>query len=319
MKILIIGGAGYIGSHVALEFLNKNYEVKIFDNLSTGELENVPPQAEFVKGDILDAAALAQAVKNVSAIVHLAAKKAVGESMLKPEIYSINNITGTLNILNAATAANIKNFIFSSSASVYGIPEKMPITEETPLGPINYYGFTKLEIERFLAWYDKLKGIKFAALRYFNAVGYDAQGRIRGKEKNPQNLLPLVMEAANGTRAEIQIFGNDYPTPDGTCLRDYIHVSDLAEAHVQALDFLQNGGQSGPVNLGTGKGYSVLEVVNRAIEITGKKINYKFAPRRPGDPAVLLADASRAGDKLSWQAKHSSLDNIIKTTWAIYK
>jgi dTDP-4-dehydrorhamnose reductase len=218
LNILIIGGAGYIGSHVAREMLDQGQRVTVYDNLSSGLKANLFPEEEFIQGDILDYPGLIRAAKGgFDALIHLAAFKAAGESMLKPEKYSVNNITGTLNILNAAAEAGIKHIVFSSSAAVYGEPEYLPIDERHPCRPENYYGFTKLEIERFLGWYERLKGIRFAALRYFNAAGYDVKGRITGLERNPANLIPVVMEeAAAGMRSEVQVFGNDYPTPDGT-------------------------------------------------------------------------------------------------------
>ncbi|MGN1062891.1 MAG: UDP-glucose 4-epimerase GalE, partial [Alphaproteobacteria bacterium] len=258
MNILVIGGAGYIGSHVVKNLLDKGFFVTVFDDMSTGQTENLFQKADFVQGNILDTIALGKVMsRHFDAVVHLAAKKAVGESMENPEKYAINNITGTLNILNAMAEHQVKNFVFSSSAAVYGIPEYMPVDEKHPLNPINFYGFTKLEIERFLPWYHQLKGINYIALRYFNAVGYDADGAVKGLEKNPQNLLPIVMEVATGQRAVMNVFGNDYDTPDGTCIRDYIHVSDLAEAHIAALTYLADGGESQSLNLGTGQGLSV--------------------------------------------------------------
>lgn len=226
MKALIIGGAGYIGSHVARHFLDNGHKVTVFDNLSTGQMVNIFSDEDFIRGDILNPAELDNAMSGgYDLIIHLAAFKAAGESMIKPEKYSVNNITGTINILNSAVKAGIPNLVFSSSAAVYGEPAYLPIDEEHPKNPENYYGYTKLAIEQFLGWYDKLKGLKFAALRYFNAAGYDGKGRIKGLERNPANLLPIIMEAAAGIRDRLSIFGNDYPTPDGTCIRDYIHIS----------------------------------------------------------------------------------------------
>ncbi len=318
MRVLVIGGAGYIGSHVVLSLLQQGHEVTVFDNLSTGRRENLFPEVRFIEGDILDEEVLQKAVDQTQAVVHLAAKKAVGESMAFPEKYTVNNICGTLNILNAMAKAHVRYFIFSSSAAVYGMPPVSLIDEDIPTNPINFYGFTKLEIERFLSWYDRLKEIRFVSLRYFNAVGYDSQGRVKGLEKNPQNLLPIVMETALGIRPEMFIYGNDYPTPDGTCIRDYIHVSDLASAHVAALSHLACDGSSEILNLGTGKGHSVLELVKRSIEITGKNIPYRFAPRRSGDPATLTASSLKAKEILSWTPAFSDLDTIIRTTWQVY-
>ena len=320
MHILVIGGAGYIGSHVVKELLKHNVQVTVYDDLSTGQEINLFPGTSFVKGSILDISLLKQSMnQNVDGVIFLAAKKAVGESMQNPEKYSTNNLIGTINVLNAMLESGVKKFIFSSSAAVYGAPQYLPIDEKHPVNPMSFYGFTKLATERLLIWYDELKGIHFIALRYFNAVGYDAEGDIKGLEKNPQNLLPIIMEVACQKREKLNIFGNDYDTPDGTCLRDYIHVTDLATGHWKALEYLENGGKSEIVNLGTGKGISVMEMVKKTQEIIGKDIPYSFEPRRPGDPAVVVATAQKAKELLNWQAEHSNLDNIIQTTWAVYK
>ena len=239
MRILVIGGAGYIGSHVARAFLDRGYAVTVFDNFQTGLRENLFHDAAFVYGDIMRPEQLRAAMREgFDGCVHLAALKAAGQSMLKPELYAESNISGTINILNQATAVGISRLIFSSSAAVYGSPQYLPIDEDHPKEPENFYGFTKLEIERILDWYDRLKGMRYAAIRYFNAAGYDVRGRIKGLELNPENLLPIVMEAAAGIRPKLSIFGDDYPTRDGSCIRDYVHVSDLAEAHVTAFEYL---------------------------------------------------------------------------------
>jgi UDP-glucose 4-epimerase len=320
MNILAIGGAGYIGSHVVRELVENGHRVTVFDNLSSGLRENLCPQAAFIHGDILDHTGLLRAASpGFDAIVHLAAFKAAGESMEKPEKYSVNNITGTLNILNAAAECKIGHIVFSSSAAVYGEPRYLPIDEQHPTEPSNYYGFTKLEIERFLGWYDKLKGIRFASLRYFNAAGYDVEGRIRGREMNPANLIPIVMEAAAGMRSEVRVFGSDYDTPDGTCIRDYIHVSDLASAHARALDYIVRNNTSVTVNLGSETGTSVLEVIETARRVTGRPIPTIMAERRPGDPAKLTASASYARQILGWQPQHSDLENLVSSSWALYK
>jgi UDP-glucose 4-epimerase len=321
MHVLVIGGAGYIGSHVVGELLARGHRVTVFDNLSAGLRENLFPEAGFIHGDIMDYQALRRAAGagDVEALIHLAAFKAAGESMIAPEKYSTNNISGTLNILNAASETGVKYIVFSSSAAVYGEPAYIPIDEKHPAHPANYYGFTKLEIERFLGWYDTLRGIHFASLRYFNAAGYDVKGRIRGKEFSPANLIPVIMEAAAGTRKEVQIFGDDYDTPDGTCVRDYIHVSDLARAHIMALEHITRTGQSLTVNLGTGTGTSVLEVVKAARRITGREIPIRIAGRRPGDPAKLTASSGLAFTILNWKAEHSDIDTIIRTSWEVYR
>jgi UDP-glucose 4-epimerase len=239
--------------------------------------------------------------------------------MVKPEKYSVNNISGTINILNMAAEAGINRIVFSSSAAVYGEPTYLPIDEQHPTKPENYYGFTKGEIERFLNWYDRLRGIRFAALRYFNAAGYDVKGRIAGLEQNPANLLPVIMEVAAGFRTELQVFGNDYDTPDGTCIRDYVHVSDLASAHVSAMNYLSAKDQSLIVNLGSEKGLSVMEMLDAARRITGKPIPATIVGRRPGDPAKLFASAQYARENLGWIARHSDVDTLVSTTWEAYQ
>ncbi|MDR2211819.1 MAG: UDP-glucose 4-epimerase GalE [Spirochaetaceae bacterium] len=322
MNILVVGGAGYIGSHVTREFLDRGHRVTVFDNLSSGLRENLFSGAAFIHGDILRYEQLVAALGSgggMDGLVYLAAFKAVGESMVQPEKYSINNIIGTVHLLNAAAAAGLKYIIFSSSAAVYGEPAYLPIDEKHPTNPENYYGFTKLEIEKFLSWYDRLKGIRFASLRYFNAAGYDIKGRIRGLEQNPANLIPVIMENACGIRKELQIFGGDYDTPDGTCIRDYVHVSDLAAAHALALDYIGRTGKSVTVNLGSETGSSVLEVLETARRITGKPIPSRPAGRRPGDPARLTASAALARELLGWKAEYSDLETLIKTSWNAYR
>ena len=240
MNILVIGGAGYIGSHVVYELLKNGNKVTVFDNLSTGLKENLFSDSEFVLGDILDYGSLVETMDDdFDAVIHLAALKAVEESMLKPELYAENNIIGTINILNAMVKNKIGVIIFSSTAAIYGTPVKLPLDENHPLNPENFYGFTKLEIERILSWYSKLKNIRYGSLRYFNAAGYDPDGKVKGLEQNPGNLIPVIMEVATGKRDKLIIFGNDYKTQDGTCMRDYIHVTDLAWAHQQALRYIK--------------------------------------------------------------------------------
>ncbi len=320
MHILVIGGAGYIGSHVVRELLDNGAKVTVFDNLSSGLRSNLFPEAGFVHGTILDTEALRGVMSGADfdGLIHLAALKAAGESMLLPEKYSVNNLTGTLNILNAASEAGIKRVVFSSSAAVYGEPAYLPIDEKHPSIPENYYGFTKLEIERILAWYDKLKGIKFTALRYFNAAGYDAAARVSGLEMNPANLLPIIMEVAAGTREKLQIFGNDYNTPDGTCIRDYVHVSDLAAAHYKAFQYLVQNNSSLTVNLGSENGLSVTEMLETARRVTGKAIPAEIAPRRVGDPEKLVASSALAKELLGWEARFSSAESLIETSWKVY-
>ena len=318
MKILVTGGAGYIGSHVVLDLLEADHDVIILDDLSLGVELNIHSDAQFIFGSTLDNEALKVCFQDqVDAVIHLAAFKAAGESMTDPEKYSKNNISGTINLLNAMTDHGVHTFVFSSSAAVYGYPEYLPIDEDHPTDPINYYGFTKLVIESFLEWYGKLRGLKYVSLRYFNAAGYDPKGRILGLEQNPANLLPIVMEVASGVRDKMEVFGDDYDTPDGTGVRDYIHVSDLASAHVKALDYLQSG-DSIMVNLATGEGYSVLDVIEKAREITGHSIPYEITARREGDPAKLIATSESAGELLDWEPKLSDLESLLKTTWRVY-
>ncbi len=320
MKVLVIGGAGYIGSHVVKELMEKGHTVTVFDNLSSGLLQNLFPQNEFIAGNILHPDDLENAfARGFDAFIHLAAFKAAGESMIVPEKYSINNINGTLNILNAAVAHNCKNMVFSSSAAVFGEPQYLPIDENHPKAPENYYGFTKLKIEEFMAWYEKLKGLRFASLRYFNAAGYDPTGVLYGLERNPANLLPVMMEVACGKREKVNIFGNDYKTRDGTCIRDYIHVTDLASAHVLALEYISKENKSLTLNLGTGNGITVTEMLEATRRITGVNIKAEYVGRRAGDPAQLTASSKLAKDILGWEPKYSDVDTLIKSTWDAYQ
>lgn len=319
MNILVIGGAGYIGSHVTLELLQQGHSVTVYDNLSSGCRENLFPEANFVEADILDTETLTAAMEEgFDGLIHLAAFKAAGESMIKPEKYSVNNICGTINILNSALTAGISKIVFSSSAAVYGSPEYLPIDEQHPGRPENYYGFTKLEIERFLSWYDSLKGVRYAALRYFNAAGYDVEGRVSGLERNPANLLPVIMEVAAGKREVLRIFGDDYPTEDGSGIRDYIHVSDLATAHAAALEYIVQKDRSCTVNLGSGSGISVLEMLHAAREITKRPIPAEVTARRPGDPAKLVASSETAKEVLGWEPRLSDIETLVASSWRVY-
>jgi UDP-glucose 4-epimerase len=319
MQVLVIGGAGYIGSHVCLELMDAGHSVTVFDNLSTGSRDNLFAGEKFILGDIMDQAALASAMVGVDAVFHLAALKAAGESMTAPEKYAINNISGTINILNQVCASGIRYLVFSSSAAIYGEPAHLPIDEGHPANPENFYGFTKLEIERFLAWYDRLKGLRYAALRYFNAAGYDVKGRVKGLERNPANLLPVVMEVAAGMRQELLVFGDDYDTPDGTGVRDYVHVSDLASGHVAALDWMVRNNRSLVVNLGSEEGLSVMDIVASARRLTGMSIPARLVGRRAGDPAKLVASSALAKETLGWRAKYSDVDTLVRTSWKVYQ
>lgn len=319
MKVLVIGGAGYIGSHVVKELMKQGHKVTVFDNLSSGLRQNLFKENGFIYGNILITADLDAAfARGFDAFIHLAAFKAAGESMIYPEKYSVNNISGTLNILNSAVNHGCKYMVFSSSAAVFGEPQYLPIDEKHPKNPENYYGYTKLSIEQFMAWYEKLKGLKFAALRYFNAAGYDTEGVLYGLEQNPANLLPVIMEVACGMRDKLKIFGSDYDTRDGTCIRDYVHVTDLAVAHVKALDYIAKNNESLTVNLGSETGTTVKEIVEAARRITGQPIPADYAARRAGDPAVLVASAKLAYEKLGWKAQYSDVDTLVKSTWDAY-
>ena len=319
MNVLVIGGAGYIGSHVVKAMLASRHSVTVFDNLSSGQLCNLFDGASFIAGDARHQDDVDETFeRGFDACVYLAAFKAVGESMLSPEKYSINNISAAINILNACAKYGCRRFIFSSSAAVYGTPQYLPMDESHPTNPDSYYGFTKLKIEEFLKWYDKLKGIRFASLRYFNAAGYDVEGSIKGLERNPQNLLPIIMEVAIGKRAELQVFGNDYPTKDGTCVRDYVHVTDLATAHVKALEAICMKDESITLNLGTEKGHSILEMLEMARKITGEKIPARFVARREGDPPSSFASSALASQTIGWVPQYSSLETLICSTWKMY-
>lgn len=320
MKVLVIGGAGYIGSHVSLELMDSGHQVVVYDNFSSGSKVNIFKGESLIEGDIMDVGRLEKTLADgYDGVIHLAAFKAAGESMTAPEKYARNNISGTINILNALCASGTKRIVFSSSAAVYGEPEYLPVDELHPTNPENFYGFTKLEIERILHWYDKLKGIRYSALRYFNAAGYDVKGRARGLERNPANLLPVIMEVAAGMRDELRVFGTDYPTPDGTGVRDYVHVSDLARAHVAALERMARTDQSLLVNLGSEAGLSVLDIVEAARRITGTPIPVRTEARRPGDPARLVASSARAAELLGWKAQYSDVDTLVRTSWDVYR
>ncbi|MBQ3671374.1 MAG: UDP-glucose 4-epimerase GalE [Treponema sp.] len=319
MNVLVIGGAGYIGSHVVKELMKNGHTVTVFDNLSSGLRQNLFPKNTFIYGNILIPEDLDAAFsRGFDAFIHLAAFKAAGESMVVPEKYSVNNLTGTINIMNAAMKHCCKRMVFSSSAAVYGEVQYLPIDEKHPQDPENYYGFTKLNIEKIMAWYDKIKGLKFAALRYFNAAGYDVDGFPCGLEQNPANLLPVIMETACGMREKMSVFGTDYDTRDGTCIRDYVHVSDLASAHVKALEHITRTNTSLTVNLGSEVGVSVKEMLETARKITGKPIPADFVGRREGDPANLVATSAFAKKTLGWEARFSDIETLISSTWNAY-
>jgi UDP-glucose 4-epimerase len=315
MQILVIGGAGYIGSHAVRLFLDRGHDVWVYDCLTLGHRKSVPAE-RLIVGDLNESHRLDQVLveKRIDAVVHFAAFAAVGESMQNPAKYYQNNLVNTLNLMECLRRAGVSRFVFSSTCATYGIPERVPITEETPQRPINPYGFTKLAIERALADYAAAYRWGYAALRYFNAAGARADGSI-GEDHDPEtHLIPLVIFAAMGRRPHIEVFGTDYPTPDGTCIRDYIHVDDLAEAHLLALEKLQPG-QGMQYNLGTGRGYSVREVIRTVEEVTGKKVPVKEGPRRAGDPPALVAAAERIQQELGWKPRYGELRPIVETAW----
>jgi UDP-glucose 4-epimerase len=322
MRVLVIGGAGYIGAHVVLALQEAGHTPIVFDDLSTGARENIAANIPLVVGNILDASALDSAFSQhkPDAVIHLAAKKAAGESMREPELYARVNIAGTINVLAAMLRAGCDEIIFSSSAAVYGSPHYVPMDEEHPTTPENFYGHTKLVVEGLLSWYGKTTPLRSVALRYFNAAGYDERGRITVPERDPQNLLPILLEAAAGKRKHVDLYGNDYDTPDGTCVRDYVHVTDLARAHVAALSWLdgQQPGTSIALNLGTGKGASVKECVAAVEELYGA-VPADYVARRPGDPGTVITDAKRAKELLGWTPQHTEIKQILSTMGPLYK
>jgi len=312
LAILVVGGAGYIGSHTARALRRAGYEVIIYDNLATG-YRRLAQGFELVEGDLGDPLKLRPALARVDAVMHFAAYCFVGESVQNPRKYFQNNVEAGLTLLNRTLEAGIRRFVFSSTCAVYGEPVKVPITEDNPRQPVNPYGSSKLFFEYALEAYDRAYGLRSARLRYFNAAGADDSGEI-GELHNPEtHLIPLALGAAcDGP--ELKVFGTDYPTPDGTCIRDYIHVNDLADAHVRALQHLEKGGESVALNLGTGTGNSVREVIQTAERITGKTVRRAVGPRRPGDPPALVADPSRAQETLGWKATRN-LTDIVASAW----
>ena len=318
MKILVTGGAGYIGSHVVMLLCKEDHDVVVLDDLSLGSKDNVDKRASFIEGTILNNEDLSKSLSGVDMVIHLAAYKSAGESMKNPLKYTKNNIDGSINLLRSMVEHNVKNIIFSSSAAVYGLPEYLPFDEKHPLKPINHYGYTKLETEKTIDLYSKKEQIRYINLRYFNAAGYDSQGRITSIEKNPANLIPSVMEVASGIKDKLLVYGNNFDTADGTGVRDYVHVSDLARAHLAAVDLLSTH-RSATINLGSEKQYSVMDVIRLTKKITGKAIPYEVTGRREGDPDKIYASSENALNLLEWSAKDSELDNIIETTWRIYK
>ena len=318
MAILVLGGAGYIGSHTVYELIQAGREVAVVDNLQTGFREAVHPKARFHQADIRDRAALSRIFdqEKVEGVIHFAASSQVGESMDHPLQYYDNNLGGTLALLQEMTAHGVDKLVFSSTAAVYGEPERVPILEGDALSPTNCYGETKRSMEKMIGWAARAHGLRYVALRYFNACGAHPSGTI-GEAHNPEtHLIPLVLQVPAGRREKILIFGDDYPTKDGTCVRDYVHVSDLAQAHILALDSLLAGGESDVFNLGNGVGFTVREVIETARQVTGHPIPAQVAPRRPGDPAQLIASSQKAMDKLGWRPRYNRLEDILATAWA---
>ena len=316
MKILVTGGAGYIGSHVVKSLLKAGHEVIVLDNLVKGHQEAVVG-GKFIKGDLKDKELLDEVMKkyNIKGVIHLAAHSLVGESMEDPGKYYFNNVSNGVNLLEAMVNNNVNYIVFSSTAAVYGEPEDIPITEDHPLQPTNTYGESKLFFEKILSRYQQIYDLKYVSLRYFNAAGADPEGEI-GEEHDPEtHLIPIVLQKALGERDELYIFGNDYPTRDGTCIRDYIHVNDLAQAHILAVEGLADGNNSNIYNLGNGEGYSVKEVIDTASEVIGREIEAKMGDRRPGDPAVLVASSDKIKNDLDWNPEYPDLKTIIKTAW----
>lgn len=316
MAVLVTGGAGYVGSHVNKVLNQQGYQTVVFDNLINGHRELLR-WGEFVEGDLCDEKAIGAVFDRceIEAVFHFAAYAYVGESVTDPQKYYLNNMIGSLNLLRAMMRAQTKFFVFSSTAATYGIPHSSPIDETHATQPINPYGRTKLMIENVLADYAEAYGLRYAALRYFNAAGADPEGEIGELHEPETHLIPLILDVAIGKRPQIKIFGTDYDTKDGSCVRDYIHVTDLASAHLLALAHLKNGGDCGAFNLGTETGFSVREVIEEARRISGKPIDVIEADRRPGDPDTLVASARKAKDLLGWTPKYGDLSDVLKTAW----
>jgi UDP-glucose 4-epimerase len=319
MRILVTGGAGYVGSHCLRRLLAAGHEAVVYDNVSRGHRAAVPAGL-LIEGDLADEAKLTSLLRErkIEAVMHFAALALVGESVERPELYYRNNVLGSFHLLEAMRQAGVTRIVFSSTTATYGTPEKMPIAETTPQQPINPYGFSKLVVERMLDDYSAAHGFGFAALRYFNAAGAAPDGSI-GEDHTPEShLIPIVLQVALGQRPSIGIFGEDYPTPDGTCVRDYVHVEDLASAHLAALERL-SAGKAIKVNLGTGRGYSVREVIEACRRITGHPIPAVTSPRRAGDPPELVADARLAKQLLGWMPKYTTIESIVETAWRWHK
>jgi len=317
MNVLVTGGAGYIGSNFVKRALTQGLVPVVYDNLSEGHRWAVLSKS-FYHADIHDRKTLVKVLQDegIGAVVHFAANAYVGESVINPSKYFNNNYVGTLSLLDAMLEAGVRKLIFSSTCAIYGEPENVPITEDMPKGPINPYGLSKHFIEQTLEWYSRAYGLKYIALRYFNAAGADPDSEVGEVHEPETHLIPLVLYTALGKREQIEVFGDDYPTPDGSCVRDYIHVSDLADAHILALDYLKNGGESTAFNLGTERGTTVLEIINIAREVTGRDIKFRIGPRRPGDPPILVSASEKARSELAWNPKFTGIHATIEHAWS---
>lgn len=320
MAILVTGGAGYIGSHTVKYLQEKNEEVIVVDNLNTGHIQSVNVEY-FYQVDLRNKDKMDEIFKKheISGVIHFAANSLVGESMIDPSIYYNNNVYGMICLLDVMKDNNIKNIVFSSTAATYGEPVNIPIKETDPTKPTNAYGQTKLAMEEMMKWYNHAYGINYVSLRYFNACGADKSGNIGENHTTETHLIPIILQVLLGKREKISVFGNDYDTKDGSAIRDYIHVLDLANAHYLAYKYLSDGGNSDIFNLGTGDGFSVLEIINSTEKATGLKVNYEISPRRAGDPAKLIASNEKAKEILGWIPKHSSIEEIISDAWKWHK
>lgn len=321
MKVLVVGGAGYIGSHVVAQLVRRGDEVTVLDNLTKGHSSAIPSSAKLVVGDVRDSVTLDALMTETGfdAVMHFAACIEVGESTKDPILFYENNVCGTINLVKAMVKHEVKRLVFSSTAATYGEPIEIPITEEHPTAPKNPYGETKLAVEKALRWCEEAYGLRSVCLRYFNASGADADGHIGESHSPESHLIPLVLFAAMKKRQSITIFGDDYPTPDGTCIRDYIHVTDLADAHLLAADFLITVGKSDVFNLGNGIGFSNKQILKAAEAVTGVSIPHEYGQRRLGDPAVLVASSAKAKEILGWQPRYPEVETIIETAWRFHK
>ncbi len=321
MTILVLGGAGYIGSHTVYELVDHGMDVVVIDNLETGHKEAIHPSARFYQGDIRNRAFVDSVLEQekIDGVIHFAANSLVGESMTNPLKYYDNNVGGTKVLLESMVAHGVDKIVFSSTAATYGEPRQVPIMETDPTVPTNAYGETKLAMEKMFKWVDYAHHIRYVSLRYFNACGAHVSGKI-GEAHNPEShLIPIILQVANGQRASLAIYGDDYPTKDGTCVRDYIHVTDLARAHILAMEYLVKGGESNIFNLGNGIGFTVKEVLDTARKVTGMELPAKISPRRSGDPAQLIASSDKAKSVLGWKPAFADLEVIIASAWNWHK